>query len=172
MFVCPECGSSAAHPGPCETDGVARNMANDPLLGLNVGNYSIARKIGQGGMGQVYRAVQPAIGSRVAIKVLSQECASQRTLVERFFAEARAVNVIRHEHIVNVLDLAMFPDGRPYIVMEYLEGRPLSALIAEHGPAPLAFISQIMGEVLSALDAAPAKGIVHRDLKPDNIFVS
>ena len=172
MFVCPECGSSAREPGACEADRIDRVPRNDPLLGVSVGSYRIARKIGQGGMGQVYRAVQPAIGSRVAIKVLSQECAAQRELVERFFAEARAVNMIRHEHIVNVLDLALFPDGRPYIVMEYLEGRPLSALIQEHGPAPLAVACAILREVLSALEAAHAKGIVHRDLKPDNIFVS
>src|SRR5690606_41244853 len=163
MFVCPECGSSAAHPGPCETDGVARNMANDPLLGLNVGSYRIARKIGQGGMGQVYRAVQPAIGSRVAIKVLSHECAAQRELVERFFAEARAVNLIRHEHIVNVLDLAWFPDGRPYIVMEYLEGRPLSALIHERAPAPVAVACGSVRAVLAARAAAPATGMVRRE---------
>ncbi len=172
MFVCPECGSSAQEPGACAADGIDRVLSTDPLLGLSIGSYRIARKIGQGGMGQVYRAVQPAIGSRVAIKVLSHECAAQRELVERFFAEARAVNLIRHEHIVNVLDLAWFPDGRPYIVMEYLEGRPLSALIHEHGPAPVAVACGMLREVLSALEAAHAKGIVHRDLKPDNIFVS
>lgn len=172
MFVCPECGSGAAVRGVCESDGHERVQSHDPLLGMNVGSYRIARKIGEGGMGQVYRAVQPAIGSRVAIKVLSPECAAQRSLVERFFAEARAVNLIRHEHIVNVLDLAMFGDGRPYIVMEYLEGRPLSSLIREHGPAPLVNATRIMLEVLSALSAAHQKGIVHRDLKPDNIFVS
>ena len=158
--------------GVCESDGHERVQGHDTLLGMNVGSYRIARKIGQGGMGQVYRAVQPTIGSRVAIKVLTQECAAQPSLVERFFAEARAVNLIRHEHIVNVLDLAMFADGRPYIVMEYLEGRPLSSLIREHGPAPLVNITRIMLEVLSALAAAHGKGIVHRDLKPDNIFVS
>ncbi|HEY6727442.1 MAG TPA: serine/threonine-protein kinase, partial [Polyangiaceae bacterium] len=163
MFVCPECGSSGAVRGACEADGHERVQSHDPLLGMNVGSYRIARKIGEGGMGQVYRAVQPAIGSRVAIKVLSPECAAQRNLVERFFAEARAVNLIRHEHIVNVLDLAMFPDGRPYIVMEYLEGRPLSSLIRDHGPAPLVNATRIMLEVLSALAAAHAKGIVHRD---------
>lgn len=172
MFVCPECGSSATAPGNCESDGTARVQSNDALLGVSVGSYRIARKIGQGGMGQVYRAVQPAIGSRVAVKVLSPECAAQQTLVERFFSEARAVNLIRHEHIVNVLDLSMFSDGRPYIVMEYLDGRPLSALIQEHGPAPVANATRIMLEVLSALTAAHDKGIIHRDLKPDNIFVS
>ncbi|HEU5077299.1 MAG TPA: serine/threonine-protein kinase, partial [Polyangiaceae bacterium] len=166
MFVCPECGSSAAVRGACESDGHERVQSHDALLGLTVGSYRIARKIGEGGMGQVYRAVQPAIGSRVAIKVLSPECAAQRSLVERFFAEARAVNLIRHEHIVNVLDLAMFADGRPYIVMEYLEGRALSSLIREHGPAPLVNATRVMLEVLSALSAAHAKGIVHRDLKP------
>lgn len=149
-----------------------REASTDPLLGITVQSYRIARKIGQGGMGQVYRAVHPAIGSRVAVKVLSYECAAQPTLVERFFAEARAVNMIRHEHIVNVLDLARLQDGRPFIVMEYLDGQPLSEVIRGQGPLKLTQTVDILLEVLAALGAAHDKGIVHRDLKPDNIFIS
>lgn len=123
-------------------------------------------------MGQVYRGVQPTIGSRVAIKVLSAQWARDPVLTERFFAEARAVNVIRHEHIVNVLDLARLPDGRPYIVLEFLDGQPLSQVILQRGPLPLGGLVQFCLEVLAGLGAAHAKGIVHRDLKPDNLFVS
>src|SRR5262245_49687779 len=101
-----------------------------------VGNYRVTKLLGEGGMGRVYRAVQASIGARVAIKLLSGEGASNRELVERFFAEARAVNLIRHERIINVLDLAHLPDGRPYIVMEHLDGEPLSATI-QRGPMPL-----------------------------------
>jgi len=137
-----------------------------------VGSYRVARLIGQGGMGRVYKGVQPAIGSRVAIKILSPECAGNPGLVDRFFAEARAVNVIRHESIVNVLDLAALPDGQPYIVMEYLDGEPLSALIERCGALPLGSVTRLMTEVLGALAAAHQHGIIHRDLKPDNVFVT
>jgi serine/threonine-protein kinase len=146
------------------------------LLGTTIGVYRVARLLGIGGMGRVYKGVHPTIGSRVAIKVLSRECSDRRDLVERFFAEAKAVNLIRHESIVNVLDLAMLPDGRPYIIMEYLDGAPLASTI-EHAvqhqaPLPLGGIARLTAEVLDALGAAHAKGIIHRDLKPDNIFVA
>ena len=141
------------------------------MIGTELGRYRVTSLLGEGGMGSVYLAVQPAIGSRVAIKVLSEQCARDAELLERFFAEARAVNLIRHEHIVSVLDLATLPDGRPYIVMEYVEGQTLAAYIRGK-TAPLGGVLQVMGEVLSALAAAHAIGIVHRDLKPDNVIVT
>jgi len=151
-------------------------IGEDVLLGTTIGAYRVARLLGIGGMGRVYKGVHPTIGSRVAIKVLSRECSDRRDLVERFFSEAKAVNLIRHESIVNVLDLAMLPDGRPYIIMEYLDGAPLAAIV-EHAvaagtPLPLGGLARLTVEVLDALGAAHAKGIVHRDLKPDNIFVT
>src|SRR5213078_2644518 len=177
MFVCPECGLAQPAQGHCPADGTAlAPIGEDVLLGTTIGAYRVARLLGIGGMGRVYKGVHPAIGSRVAIKVLSRECSDRRDLVDRFFAEAKAVNLIRHESIVNVLDLSMLPDGRPYIVMEYLDGAPLAALI-EHAvqhqaPLPLGGIARLAAEVLDALGAAHAKGIVHRDLKPDNVFVA
>jgi serine/threonine protein kinase len=141
------------------------------MLGQVLGNYRIARLVGAGGMGRVYLGVNPQIGSRVAIKVLSEECAKDRSLVERFFTEARAVNVIRHESIVNVVDINQLPDGRPYIVMELLEGDSLAELI-RRGPIPLGTLSGLMTQVLDGLAQAHEKGIIHRDLKPDNIFVT
>jgi len=177
MFVCAECGSSQPAPGHCPADGTALSpVGEDLLLGTMIGVYRVARLLGIGGMGRVYKGVHPQIGSRVAIKVLSRECSDRKDLVERFFAEAKAVNVIRHESIVNVLDLAMLPDGRPYIIMEYLDGAPLASLIeygVEHQAAlPLGGVARLAAEVLDALGAAHAKGVVHRDLKPDNIFVA
>src|SRR5712672_2772764 len=132
MFVCPECGLTQPAPGPCPADRTPlAPIAEDVLLGTMIGAYRVARLLGIGGMGRVYKGVQPTIGSRVAIKVLSRECSDRRDVVERFFSEARAVNLIRHESIVNVLDLATLPDGRPYIVMEYLDGVPLSAIVEQ-----------------------------------------
>src|SRR5678815_1937666 len=173
MFVCPECGAAQAQGGACPADGhPLADRGEDQLIGTTVGPYRVARLLGVGGMGRVYKGVHPQIGSRVAIKVLSRECSDRRDLVERFFSEAKAVNLIRHESIVNVLDLSTLPDGRPYIVMEYLDGAPLSDIIAKHGPLPLGGLARLAAEVLDALGAAHAKGIVHRDLKPDNIFVA
>ncbi len=173
MFVCPECGYAKGAPGFCTEHGTALvDAGEDSLLGQRVGSYRVARLIGEGGMGRVYLAVQPEIGSRVALKVLTGDAAAGSASVERFFAEARAVNVIRHENIVSVLDLSRLPDGRPYIVMEYLEGAPLSTLIARRGALPLGALTRALGEVLDALGAAHEKGIVHRDLKPDNIFIT
>jgi serine/threonine protein kinase len=177
MFVCAECGLAQPVPGHCPADGTPlAPIGEDVLLGTTIGAYRVARLLGIGGMGRVYKGVHPAIGSRVAIKVLSRECSDRRDLVDRFFAEAKAVNLIRHESIVNVLDLAMLPDGRPYIIMEYLDGAPLASLIehaVQHGPPlPLGGIARLAAEVLDALGAAHAKGIVHRDLKPDNVFVA
>ncbi len=171
MFVCAECGQRHDQPGYCPADGRPLVATDDPLLGTEVGRYRLASLLGEGGMGRVYLGVQPAIGSRVAVKILSDQCARDPALLERFFAEAKAVNLIRHESIVSVLDLSRLDDGRPYIVMEYVEGHVLGALI--HGaPAPLGGLVQVFTEVLSALEAAHAIGIVHRDLKPDNIIVT
>ncbi len=171
MFVCGECGARYGEAGFCVADGNPLAATSDPMLGSVIGRFRLARQLGQGGMGTVYLGVQPAIGSRVAVKVLSEECTRDPDLLERFFAEARAVNLIRHEHIVNVVDLARLDNGRPYIVMEYVAGRTLASVL-HAGRPPLGGIAQVMDEVLSALGAAHAIGIIHRDLKPDNILIT
>jgi serine/threonine protein kinase len=173
MLVCPECGESYEVGPTCSRDGARlSNTSDEPLLGQWVGSYRIAARIGAGGMGQVFRAVQPAIGSRVAIKVLSSDWSEHSTLVERFFMEARSANLIRHESIVSVLDLARLPDGRPYIVMEYLDGQSLAQLIGDRGRLPLGAAVRLLGEVCQGLAAAHDHGIVHRDLKPDNLWIT
>ena len=169
-FVCPNCGTGYPGDGVCPVDGTRLARATDALLGQVLGSYRIARVIGEGGMGRVYLGVHPQIQSHVAIKVLSEECARDRVLVERFVAEARAVNLIRHESIVSVVDINALPDGRPYIVMERLEGESLGELL-RRGPLPLGTLSRLMSDVLRGLAAAHDQGIIHRDLKPDNIFV-
>jgi tRNA A-37 threonylcarbamoyl transferase component Bud32 len=146
-------------------------LSNDPLLGATVGRYRLARSIGRGGMGEVYLGVQPSIHSRVAIKVL-HDTAMSRAVVDRFFAEARAVNVIRHENIVSIIDLDVLPDGRPYIIMEYLEGSALSARLESGPQLGLEDVVRLGSDVADALEAAHARGIVHRDLKPDNVFIT
>jgi serine/threonine-protein kinase len=97
-FVCPACGQRYDHAGYCPMDGGPLAETDDPLLGTEVGRYRMVRLLGEGGMGRVYLAIQPAIGSRVAIKILSDQCARNPELLERFFAEARAVNLDHGEH--------------------------------------------------------------------------
>jgi len=170
-YVCGACGQSSDREGYCSTDGQQLVAAQDPLLGTEVGRYRIARQIGAGGMGQVYLGIQPMIGSRVAIKILSPECSRVPELLERFFAEARAVNMIKHESIVSVIDMALLADGRPYIIMEFIEGQTLGEIVRTSA-APIGGVVQVTTEMLSALGAAHALGIVHRDLKPDNVLVT
>jgi serine/threonine-protein kinase len=143
--------------------------APDPLLGTTVGSFRLVRRIGHGGMGSVYLGEQTLIGSKVAVKVLHEHLASDASLVQRFYAEARAVNLIGHPNIVNIFDMSVVPPRRYYLIMEYLEGEPLSA--AAPGPMAPERAIPILIQVCQALQAAHARGVVHRDLKPENIFL-
>ncbi|HVJ14873.1 MAG TPA: serine/threonine-protein kinase [Polyangiaceae bacterium] len=155
----------------CPRDGNQLvDSGQDDLLGRTIGNYRVARLLGKGGMGVVYLGVQADIGSRVAIKVINHAGARDGSDVQRFFAEARSVNMIRHPGIVSVLDLAYLPDGRPYIVMEHIDGASLAQWMRSGVGARRLLALGI--EILEALAAAHAGGIVHRDLKPDNVMVT
>jgi serine/threonine protein kinase len=143
--------------------------AKDPLIGLVVGSFRLVRKLGGGGMGTVYLGEHTLIGSKVAVKFLHEHFASNEALVQRFLAEARAVNLIGHENIINIFDMSVLPPRRHYLVMEYLEGSPLSSLTGS--PQPPSLIVPILTQVCDALQAAHLNGVVHRDLKPENIFL-
>ena len=141
----------------------------DGVVGSTLGPFKITKVIGRGGMGTVYLGEHSVIGSRVAIKVLQDKLASDEGLVARFYAEARAVNLIGHENIVNIFDMNVVPPHRYYLVMEYLEGKPLNYILT--APVPAATSVAILVQVCDALQAAHDAGIVHRDLKPENIFL-
>ncbi|QSQ20558.1 protein kinase [Pyxidicoccus parkwayensis] len=143
----------------------------DALIGLRLGEYELRSRVGVGGMGLVYEGIQPLIGKRVAVKVLRPELAHSTEQVERLLAEARAVNAIRHRGIIDIFGFGQVPDGRQYIVMEYLEGQALDAVLAEKNRLPVQEALSILDEVLAALAAAHGAGVVHRDLKPSNIFL-
>lgn len=142
---------------------------NDPLLGGVLGSFRIERVLGRGAMGTVYFGVHRVIGSRVAIKVMHEELANNAQHVARFQAEARAVNLVGHENIVSVYDLDTLPPNRPYMVMEYLEGRPMSAHLGR--PMEARMLVPLLVQACSGLHAAHLQGVIHRDLKPDNIFL-
>ncbi len=130
--------------------------------------YRVYAVIGSGGMGKVYEAVHKRLPQRVAIKVISGE--HQPESLARFRQEAEIASSVGHPHIVRVFDFNALPDGRPYMVMEFLEGEDLAKTLGR-GAVPAERALVIAGQVGSALSAAHAKGIVHRDLKPPNIFL-
>ena len=135
-----------------------------------IGPYRIVRLLGEGGMGEVYEAVNDSIERRVAIKVLHPQYARNPEVTVRFFNEARAVNRIEHPGIVQVSDYAQLPDCTAYIVMELLKGESLASRV-HRGTVPFRSAIDIAWQIADALTAAHAKGIVHRDLKPQNIML-
>jgi serine/threonine protein kinase len=133
--------------------------------------YRIVRELGTGGMGAVYEGENLRIRRRVAIKLLHASVSSQAEAVKRFEREAEAAARIGSDHICDVIDLGLLPDGTRYMVMEYLDGETLGARIKRSGRMGPLMSIPIMIQVLDALGAAHAAGIIHRDLKPDNIFI-
>lgn len=142
------------------------------LAGTQVGNYLVIRLLGAGAMGEVYLGEHPKIGRQVAIKVLKKGLFDLEEVAERFIAEARAVNKIKHPNIIQIFDFGTLADGRLYYTMEYLEGEELSGLIDQQAPLSLQVTDDVVKPIAAALDMAHSVGIVHRDLKPENIFLS
>jgi serine/threonine protein kinase len=140
-------------------------------VGQTVGNYNVTAKLGEGGMGVVFLAEHPVIGSKVALKAIHPHFARNADVVSRFVTEARAVNQIGHDHIVNITDFGHTPEGDFYFLMEYLQGEMLSDWINRHGAFPPARALNIAAQIADALAASHEQGVIHRDLKPDNIFL-
>ncbi len=141
-------------------------------VGSELGSYELVSLIGEGAMGRVFKARHVKLGRSVAIKVLNPEYAARPDIVKRFFREARVVNEISHEHIVEVTDFVEVP-GLAFLVMELLDGESLRTLLKRRKGKwpPLRRVVSVMAQVCDALAAAHDKGVVHRDLKPDNVFV-
>ncbi len=141
------------------------------MIGEVLGGYRVTSKIGEGGMGVVYRAEHTIMGRQAVVKVLRAQLSSNREMVQRFFNEARAAAAISHPGIVSVFDLGQRDDGCAYIVMDFLQGESLGTRLRRRGRLDTQEALSITRQILSALAAAHAVGIVHRDLKPDNIFL-
>jgi eukaryotic-like serine/threonine-protein kinase len=133
--------------------------------------YRIVRMIGEGGMGAVFEGENVRINRRVAIKVLHAAFTGNSEVMQRFEREAQAAGRIGNDHILEVLDLGVLPDGDRYIIMEFLDGEPLSSRIKGRGRLMPHELAPLMHQALVGLGAAHAVGIIHRDLKPDNIFI-
>jgi serine/threonine-protein kinase len=141
------------------------------MIGRTVGGYVILERIGAGGMGEVYLGEHRRLERQAAIKFLLPGLSRDADLVTRFFNEARALSMIKHPGIVEVLDCDVL-DDRAYIVMEYLVGESMGDVLARVGGlvSEARAVAAVLGQVASALDVAHAKGIIHRDLKPENLF--
>src|SRR5215831_9816746 len=142
------------------------------MIGRVVGGYAIVKELGTGGMGKVYLGEHRRLGRRVAIKMLLEELARDPKICARFLNEARATSLIAHPGIVEIINCDLH-EGRPYIVMELVDGESLATVMARVGPlaSEIVTVGSVIGQVASALAAAHARGIVHRDLTPDNVFV-
>ena len=155
----------------------------NPVVGARFGPYEILEKIGSGGMGDVYRALDTRLDREVALKLVSESYLSGETLHTptpggtpvlasnaRFQREARAASALNHPNICTIHDIGE-QDGRPYLVMELLQGHTLKQYVADHHILPAAELLSFARQAASALAAAHSRGIIHRDIKPANIFV-
>ncbi len=148
------------------------NKTKIPVGTLLAGKYRITREIGRGGMAAVYEAENVDIGKRVAIKVLAQELTTSAIVVERFLREARAAAAIRSPYICDVYDSGKLEDGRPFLVLELLEGDSLYERMTKIRLIPIDTTLAIITQTCRGLTKAHAASIVHRDLKPENIFLT
>jgi serine/threonine-protein kinase len=136
------------------------------------GKYRVERILGSGGMGVVVAAVHVQLEQRVAIKFVRDEALGNQDAVQRFLREARAAVKLKSEHAAKVLDVGTLESGAPYMVMEYLEGSDLGAVLSDHGSLTVTAATEWIIQACEAIAEAHAMGIVHRDIKPQNLFLA
>lgn len=139
--------------------------------GVIAGRFQIEHEIGRGGTGTVYRARHTSLNRTVAVKVLKPEYAREREIADRFMREARTTARVRHTSAAMIYDAGRLPDGRPFMVMEYVEGRTLADVLRAEGRLTPERAVKIACDILGVLEAAHACGVVHRDLKPSNVML-
>lgn len=172
MRVCPRC--SDLYPDDadtCRRDRTPLRPVVDPLIGRTVGGrFRLIQRLGTGGMSSVYLARHILIDRLMAIKTLRRDLARDAVQRDRFLREARAVNRINHDNIVEITDFGEAEDGLVYLVMEYVPGEPLLQYLAQ-GPFGAMRALDVAEQCASALARAHQMGVIHRDLKPENILL-
>jgi len=151
---------------------MARARTKTPRTAQRIGAYRLVRLLGEGGMGQVFEAIQDRLEKRVAIKVLKPDMASDDEMLKRFFTEAKAVSTVKHPGLIDVYEFGELDDGSAFMVMEFLEGESLHRRLSRY-PAglPIPMVIRLVRQVAAALSVTHQAKIVHRDLKPDNIML-
>jgi eukaryotic-like serine/threonine-protein kinase len=175
--TCPQCGAEYdVQTKFCPTDGSTLRSASgsgDDIIGSVIADrYHVIRKLGEGGMGQVYLAEHVKMGRMSAIKVMTPSLVHDTDAVGRFNREAANASRINHPNIAAIYDFGETSEGLMYLAMEFVEGESLTKLCEALGALPAPRAAEISRQVASALEAAHERGIVHRDLKPDNIMIS
>ncbi len=159
-------------PSPRQRARSTAGIATDLQTGDTVGQYKIIEFLGQGGMGTVYRAEHVVLGRQYALKVLlARVIEREANAAQQFLREARTAARVRHLNIVDTVDFGHLPDGRPYIVMELLEGESLAERVEREGALPAGDVVQIARQLASALAAAHDRGVIHADVTPSNALI-
>src|SRR3954447_26541304 len=173
MKYCDTCRSNFPNDfTTCPKDQSALRFSSELIEGMVIRDkYQILRRIGAGGMATVYEAKHLAFNEIRALKVVNSRLAEDEAFLKRFRSEAVVTRKLQHPNAVRVDDFDTTEDGRPYIVMEYVEGMDLRHAIEKSGPFSIARTLNIGKQVASALAAAHKLGITHRDIKPDNILL-
>ncbi|MBI4231488.1 MAG: serine/threonine protein kinase, partial [Planctomycetes bacterium] len=176
-FHCPKCNKSLVLAGKVSNIRVNRespvtiHQKDDPLVGTTIGNFRVTAKLGQGGMGAVYRAVQINLDRPVALKILSADAARSQDFVDRFLREAKAAARFNHPNIVQVYDAGR--DGeRLYFAMEFVDGESLMGLVERQGPIEPRRAARWIADAGRAPAYAHGLGVIHRDIKPDNLLLT
>jgi serine/threonine-protein kinase len=149
----------------------APSASGPDLVGERLGDFRILRRLGQGGMGEVYLAEQLSLRRKVAVKVMREDLAARPTTLERFQAESKIVAQLSHANVVQVHTVGEH-HGRHYMVLEYVEGQSLRDYLLRKGPLDVLLVLSLMRQVANALLRAGEMGIVHRDIKPENILLT
>ena len=177
LKICPVCSTEyPANERFCPRDGTAlraQGEASKDLIGTVIAErYHIIKKLGEGGMGQVYLAEHVKMGRKSAVKVMNPGMVTNVDAISRFNREAQNASRINHPNVAGIYDFGETPDGLVFLAMEFIEGEPLTEIIKQHGALPPMRASEITRQAAEGLSVAHDMGIVHRDLKPDNIMIA
>ena len=174
--ICPTCGTEyPANERFCPRDGTAlrsQGGGTDLVGSIIAERYHVLKKLGEGGMGQVYLAEHVKMGRKSAVKVMNPGMVHDADAISRFNREAANASRINHPNVAAIYDFGETPDGLIYLAMEFIEGESLTSLVEKSGALPPARAANIAKQAADGLQVAHDMGIVHRDLKPDNIMIA